>query len=99
MQKLPWEEMLVMWLSEFRENNMTEYRKTSQEYNEKVRKEEELHKKVQQLKLTSEERQLIDELLSAQSATEEAYSSASYLFGITDCMRFISFFQSLYRTG
>ncbi len=80
-------------LDHFRSENMKESCNQSEEYQQLVRAEEESYARLDELDLTKEQRQAVEEAYEAQSAADAEYALASYFCGITDCLRFLKYIE------
>ncbi len=92
MQKEEWEERLKALLSKFREDNMSEYRK-SEEYQDNQEKMNEASKSVKMLGLDDEAIKAINSMSDIENATGADYMEQAYIQGICDGIRFVKFFQ------
>lgn len=92
MQKEDWEERLKALLSKFREDNMSNYRKSEEYQNDQV-KMDKASREIEKLKLDEEAIKAINNMSDIENETGTAYMEQAYLQGICDGIRFVKFFQ------
>lgn len=92
MQKEDWEERLKALLSKFREDNMSNYRKSEEYQNDQV-KMDKASREIEKLKLDEEVMKAINNMSDVENETGTAYMEQAYLQGICDGIRFVKFFQ------
>lgn len=92
MQKEEWEERLKALLSKFREDNMSNYRKSEEYQNDQV-KMDKASMEIDNLKLDEEAMKAINNMSDIENETGTAYMEQAYLQGICDGIRFVKFFQ------
>lgn len=92
MQKEDWEERLKALLSKFREDNMSNYRKSEEYQNDQV-KMDKASMEIDNLKLDEEAMKAINNMSDIENETGTAYMEQAYLQGICDGIRFVKFFQ------
>lgn len=92
MQKEDWEERLKALLSKFREDNMSNYRKSEEYQNDQV-KMDKASREIDNLKLEEKAMRAINNMSDIENETGTAYMEQAYLQGICDGIRFVKFFQ------
>lgn len=92
MRKEDWEERLKALLSEFREDNMSDYR-SSEEYQENQEKMNDASREIEMLELNEETMKAINNLSDIENDTGTAYMEQAYIQGICDGIRLVKFFQ------
>lgn len=92
MQKEEWEERLKALLSKFREDNMSNYRKSEEYQNDQV-KMDKASREIDNLKLDEKAMKAINNMSDIENETGTAYMEQAYLQGICDGIRFVKFFQ------
>lgn len=90
-----WESRLLDMLANFRENNMLKYRQSSEEYKSASEEAYEACKKIDSIRLTREEREIIDNALDMEASTSSIYIEQSYIQGISDCLKFLHFIKGV----
>ena len=92
MQNEEWEERLKTLLSKFREDNMSDYRR-SEEYQNNQEKMNEASREIDKLNLDEEVMRAINNMSDIENETDTAYMEKAYIQGICDGIRFVKFFQ------
>jgi len=92
MRKEDWEERLKALLSKFREDNMSDYRK-SEEYQNDQEKMNEASRGIEMLNLNEKTMKAINNMSDIENDTGTAYMEQAYIQGICDGIRLVKFFQ------
>lgn len=72
------------------ENSIKELLRTDEIYNKDVEDEDELEKKYMHLKISKEDKRLIDDYIACIESTADHYSQVAYVAGIKDTITLLS---------